>query len=444
MRTAVLALVFLFHGLCVEARITSSSPVLNRSGEPLDVQVALDGSPILSMRLAPFGRTSLWAACYGEDRDMFNRLTTLIGQDADPLVKAIPASRKLLHTLPGVPGHFNLAKLWGSDKDGMTLEARHLDALPSFVGDWHTFSAVVLSLDDFNGLTTQQRASLAQAVYLGLNLDLVGVADVSMRKRLEGSFGRAFDVSLSDEPASIPLLEYRTGLGRVRGFGVEPATVRADSEVVRRLGRVDAQPVDDVKRWLRNNHRVDDSDDLPMGRSVWLLLAILAAGLVWARGRAGRLAGLLVAWVACGMTIDPSDTKFEGLGASRLRLPAGSGQWVDATMLTSRVVSGKSEFISTGAQGLVGISTDSSSACHIGIGERSGWLFAGGAGSQSRVSLARVLDGETRQIERKGLFSGARSLRFSRARIGRADGRQSIDMLGVHVDDAVIGFVSRD
>ena len=33
MRTALLALVFLCHGLCVEARITSSSPVLNRSGE---------------------------------------------------------------------------------------------------------------------------------------------------------------------------------------------------------------------------------------------------------------------------------------------------------------------------------------------------------------------------------------------------------------------------
>ena len=45
---------------------------------------------------------------------------------------------------------------------------------------------------------------------------------------------------------------------------------------------------------------------------------------LFGRGRAGRLAGLLVAWVACGMAIDPSDTKFEGLGASRLRLPAGS------------------------------------------------------------------------------------------------------------------------
>ena len=287
MRAAVLALAFLCHGLCVEARTTSSSPVLNRSGAPLDVHVALDGSPILTMRLAPFARTSLWAACYGEHRDMLNRLTTRIGQDEGPLVKTVTASRKLLHTLPGVPGHFDLGMLRGSGKDGVTLEARHLDALPSVIGDWHTFNAVVLSLNDFKGLTTQQRVSLAQAVHLGLNLDLVGVADMSVNKQLEGLFGRVFDAALTDGPASVPLVEYRTGLGRVRGFGVEPMTLRADSEVVRRLGRVDEQPVDDVKRWLRNNHRVDDSNDLPMGRYVWLMLAILAMGLFWARGRAG-------------------------------------------------------------------------------------------------------------------------------------------------------------
>ena len=136
---------------------------------------------------------------------MINRLTTRIGQDAGPLVKPIPVSRKLLHTLPDVPGHFNLAKLWGSDKDGMTLESRHLDALPSVIGDWHTFNAVVLSLNDFNGLTTQQRASLAQAVYLGLNLELVGVADMSMRKQLEGLFGHVFDLSLTGRAGIRPV-----------------------------------------------------------------------------------------------------------------------------------------------------------------------------------------------------------------------------------------------
>ena len=358
MRGVVLALGLLCHGVCVEARTSSSSPVVNRSSEDLEVSIELDGSPVLSARLAPFARTSLWAVCYGEDGDMAKRLTTRVGQDADRLLKDVSATgARLLYSLPRDESHFNPGKLWDTRSDAITKVGRHLDSLPTGVGDWHTFDAVFLSLRDFSELSPRQRESVAQAIHLGLNLDLVGTVDVASKKTLEALFGPSFAGSWDDASVALPYTEYRAGLGRVRVFAIDTFSLRADSAIIPILGQVDPQPIHDVKRWLRNNHRVDDAERLPMGPFVWLWLCTLAFGLIWVRGHWVRLVCLLTAWVVCGALIEPTQDKFEGLGASSLRLPISPGEWVDVTMLTAKVSSGRTEFVPSDGQGMIGLST---------------------------------------------------------------------------------------
>ncbi len=395
--------------------------VQNRSVHPLGIALGPADEDGVRLTLERYASGGFAAQCIAGARDAAPPLVLRIDRRATPIdVPPIgfPDGPPVLWISSRQSGRAALEAVVRGALPEATVTHLELSAVPQTFAGLRFARLLLISAADFGRLDPQRRQAIADAVSAGVTLVVgtgeAGAAPDALRTLLpvtlgdvrrptgalaahlgRASAGRALRpegraVATMTADGRPVIVEARHGLGTVRVTAVSFAEL-SDGALARAALTPPPEPLGHVLRWLAQAPPPGEIHPSPFGAHIWLLLAILASALLFARRRPRFALMVAVPWWLVALFVPPqwSATRLEA--ARVLYIPVPDGALAVGT-IDLTLTRGGARTLMAGSARVALEDASPGGACLVGGGDVAGWVVDGEAGTPRRLTVFAMLD----------------------------------------------------